>query len=272
MIANLTALTLAVLFTMLPVKPSEPDPMEHAAAREGDVLRIINRRMTVDGREYAWSVIVPRGVQAGGAGLLFLHGYGECGDDGMRQLAVGLPPALGRDPERWPFVVIAPQKPVANSEWEDHEKAVLAMLDQVVEEGLIDPARLVITGLSQGGHGTIAFASRHPERFKAAAPVCGYVEPRFKGDGVRAANTPATPEAPLVLKAAHDLSDMPVWMYHGDRDSAVPVDESKSLFAALGSGSAGDVHLTVVPNTDHNSWDAAYADSALSAWLIAHAR
>ena len=37
----------------------------------------------------------------------------------------------------------------------------------------IDPDKVYLTGLSQGGFGTWATAAQHPEKFAAVAPVCG---------------------------------------------------------------------------------------------------
>lgn len=275
------AVAAAALFLGMPSEsPSQPDaaastrPAEPAA----EVAAISVRRMTVDGRDYAWTVVVPRGVEPGGPALLFLHGYGECGDDGLRQLGVGLPPAILKNPADWPFVLIAPQKPVHQSEWEDHERAVLAMLDAAAEEGLYDPDRLVISGLSQGGHGTIWFAAHHPDRFQAAAPVCGYVNRRRGDDGARIADSGASPEDAGVIDAASRLGGMPLWLFHGGKDDVVPPEESRSLFAALSGKAAGEdassghVRFTEFPDANHNSWDAAYAEGELAAWLLRHAR
>ena len=261
------AVAAAALFLGMPSEPSaQPDaaartPHAEAAA---EVASISVRRMTVQGRDYAWTVVVPRGVEPGGPALLFLHGYGECGEDGLRQLGVGLPPAMLKDPSDWPFVLIAPQKPVPNSEWEDHEHAVLAMLDAA--------------GLSQGGHGTIWFAANHPDRFKAAAPVCGYVDRRFSEQGMLIAEAGASPEDPGMIATAGALKGMPLWLFHGGKDDVVPPEESRSLFAAVGGVPTGDdaapgwVRFTEFPKANHNSWDAAYAEPELAAWLLRHAR
>jgi len=234
-----------------------------------DSQEIIHLHMIVDEQDYAWTIIIPKGVEKGTRGLLFLHGYGECGIDGEKHLGVGLPAAIKKDPERWPFVVIAPQKPVFNSEWEDHEPAVLAMIDRSIKEGYIDADRLAITGLSQGGHGTIYFASHHPELFTAAAPVCGYVERRISKEQTRLSDNGAQEDDPAVVEAAKSLAQLPVWLFHGGSDSVVPVSESRSLRGALET-IKGDVRYTEVPNTDHNVWDTAYGDSGLAQWLISH--
>ncbi len=268
-------LTQAVLATALFLgMPSNPpsQPEDGVRPASSEVARISSRRLTVDGREYAWSVLIPAGVEPGGAAILFLHGYGESGDDGGRQLGVGLPAAIMKNPDRWPFVVILPQKAVPNSEWEDHEQAVLAMLDLTAAEGLYDPRRLAITGLSQGGHGTLMFASRHPERFRAAAPVCGYTDRRFDDKRQRLSDPGASAEDPEVVELAGKLRDMPLWLFHGEADSVVPVSESRSLAGAIEAAGGVVVTYTEYPGVDHNSWDSAYGDSALARWLLEHTR
>ena len=258
-----------VVFSMLENTP-QPE-LSDPVPPPGEV-RVHDFRTEIDGRTYAWSVMVPPGAERGGPGLLFLHGYGECGDDGKKNLAVGLPPAVRENPERWPMAVIVPQKPVHNSEWEDHEQAVLAILDAAAEKGFYDPERLAVTGLSQGGHGTIWFAANHPGRFRAAAPVCGYVDRRFDANNARIAGPGATPDAPGVLDAAEKLGAMPVWLFHGAKDDVVPPTESRSLHSALGAVEGSSARYTEYPGANHNSWDAAYAEVELPAWILRHTR
>lgn len=260
------ATTAAVLMMMFSLMTDLAPPSE--AASPGP-HRVIDRRMTLGGQEYAWSVMVPAGVESGGPAILFLHGYGECGTDGERNLTVGLPPAVRANPERWPFVIIVPQKPVHQSEWEDHEVAVLAMLDEAAGEGLYDPQRLAITGLSQGGHGTIMLGGYHAERFRAAAPVCGYVDRRFSEGRELLGEFGARVTDPSVIAAVDRLRGMPVWLFHGALDDVVPPEESRMLELGLKTVGA-DVRYTEYPDANHNSWDGAYADPSLAAWFARH--
>ena len=48
--------------------------------------------------------------------ILFLHGAGERGSDGLLQTAVGLPQAIRKAPARYPAIVIIPQVP-SDSLW-----------------------------------------------------------------------------------------------------------------------------------------------------------
>lgn len=260
--AILTAMISAIL--MLGHSQAQPDE-EDTAER----VKIEHRTLEHDGQTYAWAIMIPESAEEGGRALLFLHGAGECGTDGEKNLAVGLPTNVKADPDRWPFVVIVPQKPTRESEWEDHEDAVLKMLDLCAEEGLIDSGRLAITGLSQGGHGTIMIGSRYPDRFKAAASVCGYVDRRFSEDGTRAKEVPAEPTDESVIEAAKGLESMPVWLFHGEVDSVVPVEESRALFAALNTTGATCAY-TELEGVNHGAWDPAYADPDLAEWFKGH--
>lgn len=226
----------------------------------------IYQSIEVGGREYPYVVYRPRGLDASepARGLVFLHGRGECGTDGSHQLAVGLPPALVWDTERWPFVVLMPQKPTKDSEWEDHAPAVLAMLDRMIAEHNVDADRVAITGLSQGGHGTIAIAAMHPDRFRAAAPVCGYIE-RWNVGGKKIDRSLPGPDSAERLVGAFRTT--PIWLFHGGRDDVVPPIESETLHRILADGGV-DAKLTLFPGDNHNSWDSAYRRSGLWEWLV----
>jgi len=233
------------------------------------VAELVGLSMTVNDQEYACKVVINEAAERGGAAILFLHGYGECGIDGEKQLTVGLPKHAMENPEDWPFVLIVPQKPIFNTEWEDHEEALLKMLDEAAEQGLYDQDRLAITGLSQGGHGTIIIGSMHTELFKAAAPVCGYTERRISKEQQRLEEVGASASDPSVVNAAKALSAIPTWFFHGDDDSVVPVSESRSLHAALEALDA-DSHYTEFAGVNHNSWDDAYTSIELMQWFQKH--
>ena len=211
-------------------------------------------------------IYVPAGLDpaASHPGILFMHGYGECGTDGTRHLTVGLPRAIMQDPANWPFVVIMPQKPEFAAEWEDFESHLLALLDRASDAYGVDPARMAVTGLSQGGHGTIALASRHPDRFVAAIPVCPYVE-RWNEDGAKT-RVVTPPDSPELAAAADALAAMPVRLFHGAKDTVTVPSESHVLHDAL-LERGGDVEMTIFPEDDHNSWDSTYQRSGIWTWL-----
>jgi predicted peptidase len=204
------------------------------------------------GREYKYALYVPRDYDPGKPWplIVFLNGRGECGTDGSKQLAIGLGPAMMFHPEEWPFLVLFPQKPDPKDQWEDHDETVMAMVQQTQNDYTVEESRLYLTGLSQGGHGTWTIGSRHPDLWAALAPICGYGKPD---------------------EIAPALAEMPIWCFHGDADTAVPVSESENLVAAVRKA-GGSPQLTIYPGVGHNSWDKAYREEGLAAWLLSHQR
>src|SRR2546426_2385957 len=149
----------------------------------------LDRNITVSGKSYHYQVYVPADYTAKPSwpAILFLHGAGERGDDGLLQTNVGLAPAIRQNPSRYPAIVVFPQVP-RDSQWvgTPGEMAVAA-LQQTMREFHVDPTRVYLTGLSMGGHGTWYVAYRHPELFAAVGPVCclGRGVPQFPGLGAR---------------------------------------------------------------------------------------
>src|SRR5206468_7629685 len=84
--------------------------------------------------------------------ILFLHGAGERGDDGLLQTQVGLGAAVRQNAARFPAIIVFPQMP-AESAWTGTPAQVaIAALEQVSREFQVDSDRLYLTGLSMGGN------------------------------------------------------------------------------------------------------------------------
>ena len=194
--------------------------------------------------------------------IVFLHGSGECGTDGSRQLAQGLPRELVWNPDRWPFIVLIPQKPSEGSEWEQFELEVMTMLAETRRELNLDPDRLIVTGLSQGGHGAWVLGARHPELWAAVVPVCGYGAARLAPEGVFTGTS---------RDLAAGLGHTPVWAFHGDADDVVPVRETRAIVSALEDAGAHP-RVTIYPGVGHGSWERAYGEPELPRWLLAQRR
>ena len=58
-----------------------------------------------------------------------------------------------------------------------------------------------------------------------------------------------------------------MWIFHGDADPSVPVEESRKMYAALQAANA-NVKYTEYPGVGHESWDNAYAEPGLVPWLL----
>ncbi len=223
-------------------QPTEPTP-----AVAVPMTGFLPKTLSLEGRDHRYVVYVPPGARPdqGWPLLMFLHGMGECGTDGEKQVEVGLGPAIKQDPQRWPFVVVFPQKPDKQSQWSDHDAMVMAMLAATEMDFAIDGKRRFLTGLSQGGAGTWAIGAKHQTVWAAMAPVCGYGLP---------------------ADVASELVKTPIWAFHGEDDKVVPARQSMALVAAV-QAEGGTPVLTIYERTAHNSWDQAYRESALAEWF-----
>jgi poly(3-hydroxybutyrate) depolymerase len=130
----------------------------------------------------------------------------------------------------------------------------------------IDPQRITLTGASMGGGGTWAIGLRHPELFAALAPVCAIADFRRMVKPADAAlydlaRLDALSPAALTANAAHQQ----VFIFHGDHDPTVPVEDSRQMvarFKALG-WLGRNVHYTEYPGVQHPAWIPAYKDAEL---------
>lgn len=232
-------------------------------ARAGESMRFEQRTLTVDGQRYDYSVAIPESWTADREWpvVLFLHGAGERGSRGKAPTKVGLGPRLRTHP--LPAVVVFPQCPKKKF-W--LEPALLTMASATLEAAVVefhgDRKRLYLTGISMGGYGVIALASQQPGKFAAVVPICGGVLGPWLDPAARAR---AAGEA--YAQMAHKLGTIPVWLFHGDADHAIPVSESRQLAEAL-RAAGGNVQYTEYPGVGHNSWDAAFAEDSLYEWLL----
>ncbi len=178
--------------------------------------------------------------------LLFLHGAGERGDN-LELVKTHGPPKLIEAGQSFPFVVVSPQCP-AGRWWEPLELG--ALIDEIVEKYKVDEDRIYVTGLSMGGFGTWALAVYQPARLAAIAPICGGGEP-------------------LMLRLLP--VKIPAWVFHGAKDTTVPVERSEQMVDALKKAGC-TVKLTVYPEAGHDSWTKTYANPEFYQWLLEQKR
>jgi predicted peptidase len=172
-----------------------------------------------------------------------------------------------------PFVVVMPQCLAGAHLWTEDamEAQALAALDQSIKEFNGDRDRVYLTGLSMGGYASWDIAAKHPGKFAAYVPVCGGVRgleghPEIVGELGRDPKV-VDPYA----ETARRIGKTPVWIFHGDADDSVPVEESRKMAEDLKAAGA-NYKYTEYPGVGHNSWDKAYSEPELVPWLLAHRR
>jgi predicted peptidase len=181
--------------------------------------------------------------------ILFLHGSGERGSDVTVVKKHGPPKIVENEPDSplaKQFIVVSPQCP-AEKHWNTDD--LTALLDEISAKYRVDADRVYLTGLSMGGFGAWALAAETPKRFAAIAPMCG-------------GGTPST---------ADRLKNLPIWVFHGEEDPAVPIKRSEEMVDALKALGA-DVKFTRYPGVGHDCWTQSYANPELYAWFLSHKR
>ncbi len=198
--------------------------------------------------------------------VLFLHGAGERGNDNAKQLKY-LPTWLA-DPavrQRHPCFVLAPQCRMderwVDVSWADTKStpqpatptidlsAATQALEETIAREQVDPDRIYLTGLSMGGFGTWDLAARMPNRFAAILPVCG------GGDD----------------DVAGRIAALPIWCFHGDADTAVSVERSRSMIAAVKAAGGRPIYSELA-GVGHDSWTPAYRDGFVLDWLFSQSK
>jgi predicted peptidase len=234
----------------------------------------LERSVRIGDVSHAYKVYVPPGFEPSRSWpvILFLHGAGERGIDGVQQTEVGLGRVLRTNPERFPAVVVFPQAPPRQVWLGDLARVATTALEQAIEEFKGDPDRIYLAGLSMGAYGSWVLAFENPERYAAIVSVCGGIVPPA-GRGARLLEQlPATLSAddPYAATAAR-VKGIPAWLFHGADDATVPVTESRRIVAALRQVGASP-RYTEYEGVPHNSWDRAFAEPELPTWLLAQSR
>jgi poly(3-hydroxybutyrate) depolymerase len=236
----------------------------HAASRPQDT-GFLNRSIELNGVLHRYVVYLPENWnrQQTWPFILFLHGSGERGSEGMDQTQIGLPQAIRLHPERWPFVVVMPQVPFSHHHWTDPDMMAMAIaaLDAEMKEFRGDPDRVYLTGLSLGGYGVWEIAKDYPHRFAALVPVSGGVFWSYQPDRWRDIYA-------LPTEYARAVGRTPTWIFHGADDPIVIPRQSLLMFEAL-RANGGDVRYWEYAGIKHNVWDRAYGEPQLPHWLLA---
>lgn len=201
-----------------------------------------------NGKSISYLLYLPKdyGSRAKWPLMLFLHGRGES-DGPLSIVAKWGPPRRIEHGEAPPYIVVSPQCPRSPESWPQpgQQALLVALLDHVTKTYKVDEDRVYLTGLSMGGYGSWRLAADHPERFAAVVPICGAGKP----------------------SDAEQLKNLPIWVWHGTDDPAVPFQRSVEMVDAIKKAGSTTVRFTSLEGIGHNSWEAAYASPDLYQWL-----
>jgi predicted peptidase len=212
----------------------------------------VEQELKVDGKAIPYLLYLPK--EYGNQGtrvplMLFLHGRGES-DGPLSIVKKWGPPHCVERGVQFPFALASPQCPRKESWAQASQQALLvSLLDHLTRSYAIDTNRIYLAGLSMGGYGTWRLAADHPALFAAAVPVCG-------GGNVQ---------------DAESLKNLPIWVWHGTEDGAVPFQRSVEMVEAISKAGGKSIRFTSLENIGHNSWEAAFWSPDLYQWLAKQA-
>jgi pimeloyl-ACP methyl ester carboxylesterase len=286
------AALLCLALTMQTAAFASPINVARKVARKAPTLALppqetgfLNRTVEVRGVSYKFQIYLPEEfrrpsdsiAEDGKSGLkkpelnaskpwpiiLFLHGRGERGSEGMWQTQIGLPQQIRDHPERWPFIVVMPQCPLRHF-WTDPEMLQMAMasLDQEVREFHADADRTYLIGLSLGGYGAWELAKDYPHRWAAIALAATGIFWSYAPDRWRDAAT-------LPAEYARRIGRVPIWMFHGAEDTTVIPRQSELMYEAFKSD-GGHIRFWEYQGLHHDCWTRAFNEPELPRWLLTH--
>jgi predicted peptidase len=230
----------------------------------------LDRVLPWDEREYRYQIYRPRG-EAPAAGwplILFLHGAGERGRDGLLQTQVGLGAAIRRNASRFPCLAVFPQVS-GGRYWSRPDMAAMALacLEQTCQNEEVDRQRLYLVGNSMGGTGVWYLGARYPDTFAALVPVCGGVNYPAAASG-----DPASAENTVIYQArAEATGTTPVWVFHGADDPVVHVGFSRGMVGAINS-LGHSCRYREYAGHGHDAWEPAFEEPELWDWLFRQSR
>jgi len=193
--------------------------------------------------------------------IIYLHGSGGAGTNNVKQISGGnshgtglwLKPEIAKEN---PAFVLAPQIPrgqrwdaMGSDELSTSAELLLQLIQSIQSEYPIDSRRIYILGQSLGGMGVWDIVAKRPDVFAAGVPICGV------GNSDRIVNA----------------KDIPLWAFHGDEDTTVPVSGSRTMVEEL-RAAGSSTKYTEYAGVGHNSWESAFAEPDLATWLFSHSK
>jgi hypothetical protein len=132
----------------------------------------------------------------------------------------------------------------------------LAALDDSVKEFNGDAERIYLAGFSLGAHGVWKIAGSNPGKFAALMPVAGRVIPYEDS---------SSPDP--YRDVAKAIGSTPVWIFHGAKDDAVPVDLSRNIVKSLGESGNTNAKYTEYADEGHLIFSKSFAEPGFLEWL-----
>jgi len=162
-----------------------------------------DERIVLRDRPYRYSLYVPPSYRPTEtyALIVCLHGAGFSGDAYLERWQ----PRLG---ER--YILVCPSYPAGSWFTRRAEDLVLAVIRTVQRRYHIDPDRIFLTGMSNGGIGAWLIGMHHAPLFAGIAPMASGIDD-------------------VLFPFLENLRNTPAYIIHGSQDQVMPVELSRKL-------------------------------------------
>ena len=178
--------------------------------------------------------------------LVFLHGKSLSGTNLERVKRYGVLRAMEKG-RKINAIVVAPQ--VASGSWNPDK--VLEVIEYVQKNYNTDLSRVYVCGMSLGGYGTLHFAGKYPDKITAGVAICGG---GFEKDGC-------------------NLSKVPLWIQHGDKDKAVPLSESEKVVNAIKKCNPNaNLKFSIKKGESHGSVEHLFHEDEMYDWMFSQTK
>ena len=174
--------------------------------------------------------------------IIFLHGAGSRGDD-INNVKTNPYFNIVENHLDFPFITVAPQ--CSQNTWFDMFEDLKRLVYKISTEDFTDKKRIYLVGASMGGYATWQLAMSMPELFAAIVPICG---------------------GGMYWNAGR-LVNLPIWAFHGAKDTVVYKEESMKMVDAVNS-CGGNAKLTIYPENGHDAWSNTYGNIDVFNWLL----
>ena len=166
-----------------------------------------DERIRIQGQSYALALSVPLTYQPSkGYGLIVcLHGAGFSGEVYLERWQA----RLGED-----YILACPTYPAGAWFTRRGEDLVLATIRYVRQRYHVDPDRIFLTGMSNGGIGAWLIGMHHAPLFAGLAPMASGLDN-------------------VLMPFLANLRNTPVYIIHGAKDQVMPVELSRSIAQEL---------------------------------------
>lgn len=185
--------------------------------------------------------------------IVFMHGSGQNGRDNASQLGGygngSLELVDAALDASVPLVFAAPQ--VDADYWPPTQ--IAAIVHDALRRFPIDPHRIILTGVSNGGTGVWTTLKAYPTCFAAGVPMSGMTE----------------------LAGLASIRDVPQWIFHGEKDNDTNIETgyggamlgSRAVVRAL-RAMGGTPQYSEYAGEMHVIWHRAYGEDKLLPWML----